>query len=307
MKQIQQLFDEQLATWELARNNYQALKQVRVKELEVESTRYKVQFNPTRMASSSAKVDSQSLQERKCFLCAGNLPAEQRGISFKDHYTILVNPFPIFPKHLTIPDTEHTPQRIRVRMADMLDLAAYANEYVIFYNGPKCGASAPDHAHFQAGSKGFLPIELDWRDNAGRVMDFRSATLWRLDDAYSPTLVIESPDRWDAAELFDFIYECMEIQPSEEEPMMNLLTWVNVEGNWVVCIFPRAKHRPSCYFAEGEANILISPGSVDMGGVFITPREEDFAKLTSADMAGILKEVCLSPEAFGQLIQRIKQ
>lgn len=305
LESIQNLLDEQLASWELARNNYQALRQVRTKELDVNGTRYQVQFNPARIVSSSAKVDSKSIQERKCFLCTENLPNEQRSIPFKMHYNILVNPFPIFPRHLTIPEVEHTDQRIRNRFADMLDLAAVANEYVIFYNGPKCGASAPDHAHFQAGNKGFLPIEVDWRDGSRLVLEYGSAMLWSLDDAYCPALIIESPERWDAAELFDIVYDAMEVKPGEDEPMMNLLAWVNVEGNWVVCIFPREKHRPSCYSAEGEANILISPASVDMGGVFITPREEDFEKLTAADIANILKEVCLSPIEFKQLIQRI--
>ncbi len=303
---IRNLLNEQLLSWELARTNYQALKQVRIKELEVDGTRYQVQFNPARIISSSARVDDQSIRERACFLCTENRPAEQQSILFKDHYHILVNPYPIFPKHLTIPAIEHTGQRIRYRFADMLDLAAFANEYVVFYNGPKCGASAPDHVHFQAGSKGFLPIEVDWRDGAAQVLEYQSATLWKLDDAYCPALIIESPDRWDAAELFDITYECMEAQSLEEEPMMNLLVWVNISGDWVICIFPRSKHRPSCYFAEGEAKILISPASVDLGGVFITPREEDFAKLTAADIADILKEVCLAPAEFRQLTQRVK-
>ncbi len=306
-KNIQSLLDGQLTSWQLAKNNYQALRQVRMKELDVDGTRYQVQYNPGRIVSSSAKVDAGSIQERKCFLCPDNLPAEQESLPFKTHYHILVNPFPIFPKHLTIADVSHTPQRIRHRMIDMLDLASYASDYVVFYNGPKCGASAPDHAHFQAGNKGFLPIEVDWRDNTRHILDYRSATLWGLDDSCCPALIIESPDRWEAEELFVIVYQAMEQNTDDEEPMMNLLTWVNMEGNWVVCIFPRKKHRPSCYFAQDETNLLISPASVDLGGVFITPREEDFEKLTAADIAAILREVCLNPSEFRQLIQSINR
>lgn len=160
---IHNLLTGQLASWETARNNYAALSGVRVKELNVNGIPYKVQFNPARIVSSGAKVDAKSIQERKCFLCPANLPPVQKGIPFGGHYHILVNPFPIFPRHLTIPELAHTPQRIASRFTDMLELAEALTEYTIFYNGPRCGASAPDHAHFQAGNKGFMPIEKDWR------------------------------------------------------------------------------------------------------------------------------------------------
>lgn len=160
---IHHLLTGQLASWETARNNYAALSGVRVKELNVNGIPYKVQFNPARIVSSGAKVDAKSILERKCFLCPANLPPVQKGIPFGGHYNILVNPFPIFPRHLTVPELAHTPQRIATRFTDMLELAEALTDYTIFYNGPKCGASAPDHAHFQAGNKGFMPIEKDWR------------------------------------------------------------------------------------------------------------------------------------------------
>lgn len=156
---IHHLLTGQLASWETARNNYAALSGVRVKELNVNGILYKVQFNPARIVSSGAKVDAKSILERKCFLCPANLPPVQKGIPFGGHYNILVNPFPIFPRHLTVPELAHTPQRIATRFTDMLELAEALTDYTIFYNGPKCGASAPDHAHFQAGNKGFMPIE----------------------------------------------------------------------------------------------------------------------------------------------------
>ena len=306
-EEIQQLFNEQLAVWELAKNNYNALPQVKEKMFEINGNTYNVQFNPARITSSAAKVDPKSIQERKCFLCQANLPPQQRGIPFKEHYSILVNPFPIFPRHLTVPDLKHTDQLIDNQMDDMLDLAKSLDDFIIFYNGPKCGASAPDHFHYQAGNKGFLPLEKEWESKqAGKIGESGNATLWYLDDAPRTTLVIESGDKADATKMFRIIYESMELKEGDPEPMMNILAWYE-ENKWIVCVFPREKHRPSCYFSEGETNLLISPASVDMGGVFITPQEKDFIKITPNDISNILSEICLSPEKFHKLRQQIKE
>ena len=271
---VNQLFQEQLKEWELAKNNYQALQEVKVKTFDVEEFPFQVQFNPARMVSSSAKVDAQSISERKCFLCAENRPPEQKEIIFDGRYAILVNPYPIFPRHLTIASLEHTPQQIVTRFGDMLDLAQQLDDYTILYNGPKCGASAPDHFHFQAGSQGFLPIEnhRDWHHN----------------------ICIESKEKKDLLKRFRQIYDILPLQPDDTEPMMNILTWYK-NRTWTTCIFPRKKHRPDCYFAESDANMIISPASVDMGGVLITPLEKDFEKITAKDIAGILEEVQIKP------------
>ena len=304
---IHDLLQRQLADWETAGNNYAALAGVRVKELDVDGTLYKVQFNPARIVSSGAKVDAKSIKARKCFLCPVNLPPQQEGVPFAGHYSILVNPFPIFPRHLTIPETEHVDQRIATRMGDMLQLAQALTDYTIFYNGPRCGASAPDHAHFQAGNKGFMPIEDTWRKQvAGKVGTLGQATLYWLDDAPRATLVIDSASADDAEALFRIIYQNMTIKPGEEEPMMNVLCMCD-GARWTVFVFPREKHRPACYTAEGEDNLLSSPASVDLGGVFITPVEKDFAKITAADVRQILSEVCLPPEAFEQLRRQVKE
>lgn len=304
---VDHLLTEQLTSWETARNNYAALSQVRVKELQVNGILYKVQFNPARIVSSGAKVDAQSIKERKCFLCPANLPAEQKGVLFKNHYTILLNPFPIFPRHLTIPEQEHVPQRIACRFGDMLDLAQALSMYTIFYNGPKCGASAPDHAHFQAGNKGFMPIESNWKEQAaGKIATYKGADLWYMNDSPRTTLVIESVDKKAAEDLFDIIYRSLPLKSGEEEPMMNILAMYE-DNKWIVFIFPREKHRPACYTAEGEANLLSSPASVDLGGVFITPVERDFLKITAEDIKQILGEVCLSASDFQRIRQRIKE
>ncbi len=291
----------------MAQDNYAALSGVRTKELNVCGIPYKVQFNPARIVSSGAKVDARSIKQRKCFLCPENLPPMQQGIPFGGHYQILVNPFPIFPRHLTIPETAHVPQRIAARFGHMLDLAQALPDYTVFYNGPRCGASAPDHAHFQAGSRGFMPIEKDWRGQvADKIACYKNAVLWHLDDAPRNTLVIQSPSKDAAEELFGIICRALPMMPGQEEPMMNLLA-AHEAGQWTVFVFARAKHRPACYAAEGDANLLSSPASVDLGGVFILPVEKDFVKITAEDIAGILGEVCLSAAESAQLRQRIRQ
>lgn len=305
-KTVNELLAEQLTSWDTARTNYEALQEVESKVLDVDGYTFRVQFNPARIRSSAAKVDPKSIQERKCFLCKDNLPAAQKGLKFGEGYTVLVNPFPIFPQHLTIPAVEHKDQLIRNRFVHMLELAERLSGFVLFYNGPKCGASAPDHAHFQAGNKGFLPLESEWRRAAGEPFYSKEGTaLYALKEYPAPMLVLTSDSMEKAAGLFDQIYTLLD-KGVEVEPMMNLLAW-NEDGQWVVCIIPRTLHRPACYFAEGEENLLISPASVDLGGVFITPLEKDFEKITSQDIRNILQEVCLTGSGLNELVNELNQ
>ncbi len=306
-EKVARLLSEQLSEWPLAQTNYQALNAVCVKELHVGDIAYKVQYNPARIASSGAKTDTQSIQARKCFLCASNRPTEQRGIPFKEHYEVLVNPYPIFPKHLTIPDTAHTEQCIEDRIHDMLELAQVLPDYTIFYNGPRCGASAPDHMHFQAGSRGFMPIENDWKERKGeKVVQQGNATLWRMDDAPRNTLVIESTCIDDAERLFNAVYRNLPTQEAGEEPMMNLLAMYE-EERWILFLLLRRKHRPACYTAEGDERLLCSPASVDLGGVLILPIAEDFEKITDEMAKNIVSEVCLSTEEVALICKRIQE
>ena len=165
---VYDLFNRQLAVWQQASDNFAALANVGVKEITVGGFPVKVQFNPARIVSSAAKVDPKTIKERKCFLCGANRPEIQEGLPFfgkKAEYSVLINPFPIFPKHLTVPDVNHVNQTIEgewERFEDMLSLAETLDDFLFFYNGPKCGASAPDHMHFQGGNKGFLPVEYNY-------------------------------------------------------------------------------------------------------------------------------------------------
>ena len=319
-KEVAQLFADQLSVWEQAKGNYDALNHIKVKEELVNGVPFKVQFNPARIVSSAAKVDAKSIKERKCFLCRANRPAVQKGIDFTGEaatYEILLNPFPIFPRHLTLPDKIHTRQQICGRYADMLELASAIDDFVLFYNGPKCGASAPDHMHFQAGNKGFLPLERLLCNAAGEINekfvgkqnkmnDFKGGELYTVEHLVPGTLLLTGMEKAGMVAEFEKIYSLLPVKEGEWEPMMNIVTWF-ASGVWFSLIFIRDKHRPACYFAEGEDNMLLSPASVDLGGVFITPLEKDFGRLDGAMVESVLKEIAVSGEFMRKLDEKLKE
>ncbi|MCM1451516.1 MAG: DUF4922 domain-containing protein [Clostridium sp.] len=280
MIDIQSFISRQLAAWPMAAANFDALRRVEVKPL----AWGKAQFNPARIASTGAKVDAASLKKRPCFLCEANRPAEQEGIEWMapsgHDYTILINPFPIFPRHLTIPDVNHTPQRIAGRIEDMCLLAAELPGYTVFYNGPKCGASAPDHMHFQAGNSDFLCI-------------FDT-------DAPFGVVRINSSDPKLAAREFEKVYAKLPIPEGEEEPMMNVLCRF-ADGQFQLAVIPRKKHRPSFYGSE-EGQMLISPASVDLAGVMIVPVEKDFMALDGDVAVKVYDELCYTQAEIDKLV-----
>lgn len=303
------LLMEQLKEWNLAKDNYNDLKKVKTKIFEFGNFNIKIQFNPGRIVSSSAKVDKKSISERKCFLCLENLPKEQKGINILDNYTLLVNPFPIFPEHFTIPLTKHLPQHIKDYFYDMLLItASMGSNYSLFYNGPKCGASAPDHFHFQAGLKNFMPLEYEYEDivyEKGNLF-YRNTTteIYQVKNYLRNFISIESDSSEDIMRIWELIYSNLPVKEDETEPMMNLLTSYK-NDKWRVNIFPRTVHRPTQFFAEGEEKILLSPASVDLGGVCITPREEDFAKITKEDLIDIYRQITMSDSDFDTLVGKI--
>lgn len=319
-KEVAQLFADQLSVWEQAKGNYDALSHIKVKEEPVNGVPFKVQFNPARIVSSAAKVDPKSIKERKCFLCAANRPSVQKGIDFKGEaatYEILLNPFPIFPKHLTLPDKIHTRQQISGRYADMLELAYTIDDFVLFYNGPKCGASAPDHMHFQAGNKGFLPLEKLLCNAEGAVNEelvgkqhkmnnFKGGELYTIEHIVPGTLLFTGKDKSGMVAEFEKICSFIPVKEGEWEPMMNVITWFG-HNAWFTLLFIRGKHRPACYFAEGEENMLLSPASVDLGGVFITPLEKDFGRLNGAMVESVLKEIAVESKFMGEIDDKLKQ
>lgn len=305
-KEAIELLNSQLAVWELAQSNFKALSGVKDKDLDFGKFSIKVQFNPARIQSSAAKVDAKSIKERKCFLCPQNLPEVQKGLPYGENYQVLVNPFPIFPQHFTIPTYEHTDQLIIDRFGDMLDLSKSLEDFVLFYNGPKCGASAPDHAHFQAGNKGFLPLEEDVKNvDKTTLVSNNKVQAYTLDNYLRRGFLIEGTDKDEVVNIFKRIYFSLPIPEGEQEPMLNLLSWY-ADNKWSCAVFPRKLHRPSCFYAEGDANILISPASVDLGGVFITPLEKDFDKITKEDIEKIFAEISIDEVAIQSIAQKLK-
>lgn len=285
-QQVKELVDSQRKAWELAAVNYQALDHIVTRVIDMgDGAPITVQCNPARIVSSAAKVDTQSLVKRACFLCQNNLPDVQQGIPFGDRYMILCNPFPIFNYHLTIPTLEHTDQRIKDSIRDMMELTMALESFTLFYNGPKCGASAPDHAHFQAAIKGVMPIEHQYKIYAqtGELLHIGKRSL----------IILDSEDIEDIVTSFERLYDRLSLlQPNEPEPMLNLVAWYD-QGRYLLIVYPRAQHRPSCFFAQAEDQILLSPASVDMAGLLITPRMEDFEKIKPSDIETIFSEVCL--------------
>lgn len=304
--QINDFINAQIAEWPMAAGNFEALKGVKVKEVTLPGWTIKVQFNPARIVSSSAKVDAKSLKERKCFLCAQNRPDVQRGISWGDKYTILINPFPIFPRHLTIPDDGHVDQLIEGRIADMMSLAQQLDEYTVFYNGPRCGASAPDHMHFQAGNSDFLTLGEALEAAELKTVATDGDSVLALVDTLPLNVFVIDADTPEAGQrLFSRLYAAIPVPEGEREPMMNLLCYATAAGVRLVVI-PRKRHRPSFYGTEGEGTMLLSPASVDMGGVFITPLEKDFNALDADKICQVLNELCLSNDEINQIAQNIQ-
>ena len=295
---VNELFSVQLREWELAGTNYSLLTKVRTRKLNPGGFEVLIQYNPERIRSSAARVDSKSIEARPCFLCTKNRPEQQQGLSIENDLTVLVNPFPIFNKHLTIPSEFHIDQRIVNNLDSMLSLAKALPEFVIFYNGPQCGASAPDHFHFQAGNRRFLPLEHDYltKKFASAFCGQKGLEIWHWSGYLRGMVTFEGDQSQKIVEVFDKFYSKFSaVQPDKPEPMLNIIAYYQT-GRWIIHIIPRKQHRPSQFFAEGEKQILLSPASVDLGGVIITPREEDFNKITENDIRNIFAQVCMSDQ-----------
>lgn len=288
---------------------------IRTKVLNVGGVAFHVQFNAARIRSSAAKTDAVSIAHRPCFLCKENRPPTQTSKDWKGKYEILENPFPIFPQHLTIPTYDHIPQQLQGRYADMLALAKEFPHFTVFFNGPRCGASAPDHMHFQAGSRLFMPIEQQWQERIGEHLAVAGkARLHLMANDPRNTLLMIADDANDGVKLFEKVMQALrkssttsnlevELKTGKEphalplgeyiesEPDVNVLCYYE-NNQWFTFIFPRTQHRPACYFAEGDDQMVISPASVDLGGVFITVREKDYERLNAIKLEHILREVC---------------
>ena len=303
-KGLTDFFHNQLNQWKDVAKRFEELKGVQAREVGSALA----QFNPARLVSTGAKIDKATLAKRPCFLCEKNRPKEQIVLPFGNGFDILVNPFPILPVHFTIPSRHHQLQEIAENYVQIHRLLRAYPQLMIFYNGPKCGASAPDHLHFQAGTSGILPLQRDWqrlRETSVPLLKLNGTEgVYEIKDYICPAFAIVSQTEMNNVKLFSYLYEALPLKDDETEPMMNIVAWRSEEG-FVSVVFPREKHRPDCYSVEGEAQCLVSPGSLDMAGLLILPRQRDFEQMTAERAEAILREVSLSDEAMLGVVKQI--
>ena len=302
-------FNHQLEKWPDASRRYHELRSAKTRELVVGASSIQVQWNPARIVSTGASIDKKAIAERPCFLCEQNRPKEQIKKSVDSHFDLLVNPFPILPIHFTIPSVKHEPQLIRESYGEIHKLLEEYPGMMVFYNGPKCGASAPDHAHFQAGTSGVLPLQKSWKrlsHNLTPIISINDKENISLIEEYPcAALLIRSRSQNGDEQLFRRLYDALPQRADETEPMMNIISWRS-DDEYFSVVFPRAKHRPECYYTEGSSQFIISPGALDMAGLIITPRQEDFEHITPEIALGILSEVSLPKVALQLVINRLK-
>lgn len=310
-EKIDKLFEHQKENWDLLNQNYEALNSLKTKSFNIDGFKIRTQFNPSRIISSSAKVDKKSIENRRCFLCENNLPEVQKGINYKDKYVILCNPYPIFKQHLTIPHHEHIPQQIDGIIGDLLDLTFdLRKKFFLFYNGPKCGASAPDHLHFQAGLKKTTPLEEEF----GKIIrkskilaQTDKINLSIVDERVYRFLILQSSDKSEIINHFNGILNYLSNDASsDKEPLLNVISFYE-NNQWRLLIIPRKLHRPKEYFLEGDERFLISPASVDMAGLLITPREEDYNKIIELDIKNIYEQVLFNSSSMEKIIKNFNE
>jgi hypothetical protein len=302
------LLTRQKSSWSQLRQGYEALKAAEIRDIPCPGYTLNVQWNPQRMVSSAARIDPVSLKARPCFLCRGNLPEAQRAILYRMEYVVLCNPAPIFWQHYTVSHVDHRPQSIEPALHAFLALIRdFSPQFTVLYNGPRSGASAPDHRHFQAAPTGALPVEADiraegklvLRKNMDGVDVFKAAGMGRAILALKGA----KADRV-ASALLRFFAAMRAVLNADGEPMMNLIGSYR-EDHWFILIFPRRKHRPSVYDLEGEAQILITPASVEMGGLFITPVEKDFRTLDVRLADAIFQDVSVDDKTVTSIVDAL--
>lgn len=309
-RQAGDLFTEnQLAKWQTARTNHEALNQIETRRFELAGNTITVQFNPARAVSTCAKVDKSSIEARKCFLCPENKPNEQDEIiiSLDEPFSLRINPYPILPGHLTISSLKHQDQVLADKTIRQLPgkliswLEEYfASGYVLFYNGAKCGASAPDHFHFQAVKQSDVPVIQQWerlmetavREKEIKTENGNTYSSFQITSYICPIQVFICNHSTDILpEMINQYLESLPLHEGESEPRYNLFAWQDKQRGFTMAYFPREEHRPACYTATGGEQLLVSPGALDMAGLLVTPRKEDFDKITESDITQIYKEV----------------
>lgn len=306
---LQRFFNRQLEKWEKARINFRDLQKVETRKLDCGDNMVLVQFNPARMVSTGADMQKAETGARPCFLCDKNLPPEQFAKAIDDDFHLLVNPYPILPMHFTIPNKHHVPQAIYDNYGEIYKILQLFPDLTVFYNGPHCGASAPDHAHLQGGKGGRLPLQTDWqRLSRGleTLLSQQDGSLSVMRNFVSPAFIIKSRTAEAGIEMFRQLYSSLPKRAEEDEPMMNIVAWMD-DNSYLAVVFPRRKHRPDIYHAHGEERMLVSPGALDMAGLIITPRKDDFLRMTPETAESVLQECAASKDEIQQTIRKIEK
>ena len=308
------LIDQQIETWPLLREGCQAFALIESKRVRVKESEVVIQHNPRRIRSTAASVDKASVENRRCFLCPENLPQEEKGIAYVDDLVILCNPFPVLDRHLSIVHREHIPQQIEGNVESLLALAHdLGPRYFALYNGPECGASAPDHLHFQACSRELLPIEENlYEDEPVMVEDCsyceetarNSFELFTLGGCGRSVVVFRGGNRDEVAHWVYEVIKELALQTDKTEPLINVICTYDPKV-WTVYLFPRSKHRPAVFYAEGEQRLVVSPGAIDMAGVVVVPEREHFDKIDGERMVAIFSEVSMNGEIVNDLVDGI--
>jgi ATP adenylyltransferase/5',5'''-P-1,P-4-tetraphosphate phosphorylase II len=305
---VRSFYRDQIRSWPMLAEGVNALASVQTRNIRLDDATVLLQFNPKRIVSTAAKVDPASIKERRCFLCVDNLPAEQRGILYRDTFLILCNPMPIFAEHFTVSHIDHIPQSIEEQILPMLDLAKdLEGSHAVFYNGPKCGASAPDHMHFQACPAGSIPVENESLDPSRRrhVRTIASVSVSMLERYHRGVIVLSGQQRQDMELTFLRMTGAMrKMTNTVDEPMMNIICSYS-GGTWNLIVIPRTKHRPGVYFLEDDRKILISPAAVDIGGMIVTPAEKDFHGVDAGTIDRIFREVTVNDDTIHSLIRSL--
>lgn len=308
-KDLTALYTRQVQEFPLACHNFKALKQVICRDISFPHFQMRLQYNPARIVSTNAKIDKATIQQRVCFLCPSHMPVEQKGIPYGEKYNIFINPYPIFHEHYTVPSNEHTPQLIAGRFSDLLDLARTFPAYTVFYNGPASGASAPDHFHFQIVPRHIMPLEQDSTKEQllDTIIQNNHTTLFRLKNYVREVFILQSPHKEHIQQLFEQLKTAIgKVVSYEQEPRFNLLAWYT-NNQWIICIFPRKCWRPRQFFLEDDAQIMFSPGCVDMAGLIIAPRKKDYERYTPELLTDLFSQVSINSSELDAIIFHLKQ
>jgi hypothetical protein len=290
---VDRLIASQAAAWPLLARGIEGLRESVTRRLPMGDSQVLVRHIRHRIRSTTAAVDPASILKRPCFLCRENLPPEEEGIAVDADFTAYANPFPILESHLTVVHREHRPQAIAGFVTAALRLADALPDHFVVYNGPECGASAPDHLHLQACSREIFPIEDDARGAEGPLVPGDGRRLY----------VLRGGEAQLARRVERLIAILKDLTGRAAEPMVNL-AFFHEAGRGTVLLFPRAKHRPRA-FETGE--LTVSPATIDMSGVVVVPLPGDFERITSEDVRTIYDEVTLAPEPFAAAWARMER